>query len=109
MTTFELIKKLARKQGLTLAQLNDKAGLGKNSIYHWSNKTPSTDNLQKVADVLNVSVDYLLGNTDNPSPDTGNKGVDLADPNPFLRYQGKEVSQEDIEIFKRLIRGKQDE
>ena len=61
MTTFERIKELAKSQGLTLARLNEKAGLGTNSIYHWKTKTPSTDSLQKVAKVLNVSVDYLLG------------------------------------------------
>lgn len=90
MTTFELIKKLAREQGMTLAQLNEKAGLGKNSIYHWSTKTPSTDSLSKVADVLHVSVDYLLGNTDDPAPasKTGRPNiVDLKEANVFM-YEG---------------------
>ena len=62
MTTFERIKKLAKERGLSLTKLNDKANLGTNSIYHWKTKTPSTESLTKVADVLDVSVDYLLGN-----------------------------------------------
>lgn len=65
MTTFERIKEIAKEQGYSLTKLNDAAGLGTNSIYHWRTKTPSTDSLQKVAKVLNVSVDYLLGKTDD--------------------------------------------
>jgi len=68
MTTFERIKNLAKKRGYSLTKLNDKAGLGTNSIYHWKTKTPSTDSLTKVASVLNVSVDYLLGKSDDPAP-----------------------------------------
>ena len=64
MTAFERIKELSKKRGYSLTKLNDEAGLGTNSIYHWRTKTPSTASLKKVADVLGVSVDYLLGNTD---------------------------------------------
>ncbi|TVV35750.1 helix-turn-helix domain-containing protein [Weissella cibaria] len=64
MTPFERIKELAKKRGYSLTKLNDASGLGTNSIYHWRTKTPSTASLKKVADVLGVSVDYLLGNTD---------------------------------------------
>lgn len=107
MTTFELIKKLARKQGMTLAQLNEKAGLGKNSIYHWSTKTPSTDNLSKVADVLHVTVDYLLGNTDdpNPAPKAGkSQPVDLADRTIPMTFEGKPIPDSDRDIIDAILR-----
>lgn len=68
MTLFERVKKTAKERGLSLLQLNEKAKLGKNAIYKWSKQKPSTENLQKVATVLHVSVDYLLGRTDNPEP-----------------------------------------
>ncbi|MGL5747560.1 MAG: helix-turn-helix domain-containing protein [Weissella cibaria] len=64
MTVFERIKELAKKRGYSLTRLNNEAGLGTNSIYHWRTKSPSTASLKKVADVLGVSVDYLLGNTE---------------------------------------------
>ena len=35
MTTFERIKKLAKDHGMTIAEVNEKAGLGKNSLYNW--------------------------------------------------------------------------
>ncbi|WP_165207230.1 helix-turn-helix domain-containing protein [Weissella sagaensis] len=77
MTTFERIKEISKSKGYSLTKLNDMAGLGTNSIYHWRNKTPSTDSLQKVADVLGVSVDYLLGNTDDMHANKSNEPMDL--------------------------------
>ena len=66
MTTFERIKNISKKKGYSsLRVLSETAGLGPNAIYQWRDKTPRTDNLQSVADVLGVSVDYLLGNTDD--------------------------------------------
>lgn len=104
MTTFERIKKLAKQHGMTLAKLNEKAGLGTNSIYHWKTKKPSTDNLQKVAKVLNVSVDYLLGKDEHKIAEK--RTADLTDDDVIFTYQGKPLSEEDKELIKRLMNGK---
>lgn len=99
MTTFERIKKLAKQHGYTLTALNDKAGLGTNTIYHWKDKTPGTDNLSKVARVLGVSTDYLLGNDDHATT----KDVDLKKDPVVLSYGGKPVSKEDMDIIKAIL------
>ena len=65
--TFERIKELSKKHGLSLIEVNDKAGLGTRSIYHWNKTNPSTNNLKAVADVLHTTTDYLTGKTDDPS------------------------------------------
>lgn len=78
MTVFERIKKTAADRGLTLTQVSAKAGLGEKTIYKWKYNDPSAPRLQAVADVLNVSVDYLLGNTDDPSP-ASKSDLDIAD------------------------------
>ncbi|GBF03339.1 helix-turn-helix domain-containing protein [Lactiplantibacillus plantarum] len=75
MTVLDRIKKVSKKRGFSLTQVNDKANLGKNTIYSWKVKEPSINNLKAVADVLNVSVDYLLGNTDNPEPSTSSDNL----------------------------------
>lgn len=100
MSTFERIKETARKRGLTLARLNDKAGLGKNSIYHWKNKQPSAKSLQKVADVLGVSSEFLLGKKEGKK-----KTADLADKDTVFTYEGRQIPKEDLEYMKRLLRG----
>lgn len=65
MTIFERTKEIAKTRGLSLQDVATAAGIGINSIYGWKNKKPSIDRIKAVADVLNVSVDYLLGNTDD--------------------------------------------
>ncbi|EBF5125595.1 helix-turn-helix transcriptional regulator [Listeria monocytogenes] len=66
MTTFERIKKLSAKRGITISQLTSELEMGENSIYRWKTQKPALDKLQKVADYFNVSIDYLVGRTDNP-------------------------------------------
>ena len=68
MTLFENIQQTAKSRGLSLRSVNEKALLGPNAIYKWKTQTPSTDKLKAVADVLGVSVDYLLGNNDKMHP-----------------------------------------
>ncbi len=70
MTTFDNIKKLAKEHGMSLAELNDKAGLGKRTIYRWRTDSPSYTSLAKVAKVLGVTPDQLTDqNTDLDSDD----------------------------------------
>ena len=61
MNLLEKIKLKAKNKGLTLRQVNEKAGLGTNAIYRWKDQTPNIESVKKVADVLGVSTDYLLG------------------------------------------------
>lgn len=60
MSLFETVKKLAEEEGMTLYQLNNKAGLGANSIYSWKTSTPKANTLEKVAQELHVSVSDIL-------------------------------------------------
>ncbi|AXN35419.1 XRE family transcriptional regulator [Latilactobacillus curvatus] len=105
MTVLERVKKLSKKQGLSLQTVAERAGIGKNSIYRWSTKTPSTENLQKVASVLNTSVAFLLGEIDNGSLDIAKKEVDIEDQNIIMTYEGKPIPPEDLEIMKRFLNG----
>lgn len=59
MTIFDNIKAAAKDRGLSLNEVNNLAGLGKNTIYSWKSKTPSINNISKVAKVLDVDVDDL--------------------------------------------------
>ncbi|QGG59681.1 helix-turn-helix domain-containing protein [Loigolactobacillus bifermentans] len=102
MTTFDRINELAKKQGLSLRSLAQKSGLGETTIYGWKNRTPDSSKLESVAKTLNVTVDYLLGNKENDNP----KQVDIEDKHVIMTYQGRPIPEEDMEIIKRLLRGK---
>lgn len=105
MTVLDRIKKVSKKRGFSLTQVNDKANLGKNTIYSWKTKEPSINNLKAVANVLNVSVDYLLGKTDDGSTSRKPKHVDIADDDVIMTFEGKPIPPEDLELMKRLLRG----
>nr|WP_280927697.1 helix-turn-helix transcriptional regulator [Lactobacillus sp. ESL0679] len=94
---------MAKKHGYSLTELNEKAGLGKNTIYSWKTKTPSTENLQKVAKVLHTSTDYLLGNTDDPSPvSKDHHAVDIEN-DELLSYRGRPIPEDYLNIIKNLM------
>ncbi|MGM0155030.1 hypothetical protein IGK30_002895 [Enterococcus sp. AZ178] len=66
MTTFERIKELAKKQGKSLNKVEEELGYGRNVLYRLKSSNPSAERLQEIANYFGVSVDYLLGRTDNP-------------------------------------------
>ena len=100
MTLFERVKEISKKHGFSSLQtLSEQAGLSPNVIYGWKTKEPSAKTLQAVADVLGVSVDYLLGNTDEMhSNKKDDMPVDLEEVldklGPTLRFEGKELTDE---------------
>ena len=63
----ERLKMYAKSQKITLKTVFEQAGLGRNTMAHLSDgKSIAHDSLAKIADILNCSVDYLLGRTDDP-------------------------------------------
>lgn len=70
MTTFERIKEISKTRGINLKKIATDAGLSENAIYKWKTQTPKIDAISAVADVLGVSVDYLLGQNDKMHSNT---------------------------------------
>ncbi|CAK1232529.1 helix-turn-helix transcriptional regulator [Fructobacillus cardui] len=95
---FERIKEVAEIRKLSIDSINEKAGLSNKAIYGWKKSTPKADNLQKVADVLNVSTDYLLGRTNQMnSYDSKDKTTDIADDTLIMAFDGKPIPDEERE------------
>ncbi len=61
MNVLERIQKLSKKNGISVGFLEENLGIGRGTIYKWNKSAPNTENLVKVADYFNVSIDYLLG------------------------------------------------
>lgn len=105
MTTFDRVKKLADKQKISIVELEEKLGLGRNSLYSWKKKTPNGENLRKVGDFFGVTTDYLLGRTENPyagiSPEQREMTIKEA-LNSVMSYDGKPVTENDREVLKRI-------
>lgn len=64
----ERLKELRTSKGLTMEQLGKKIESTRGTISNFENgnKKPSLDMLIKLADYFDVSIDYLVGRTDDP-------------------------------------------
>lgn len=101
MTIYERTELTAKQRGLSMPELERKAGLGEKSIYSWKRSTPKSDNLAKVANVLHVSTDYLLGLTDTMNPINSD---DLTEAQKEVAYYiDPRATKEDIEQIKQLV------
>lgn len=116
MTIVERIKEVSKNKNLNLKSTAIKAGLSENAIYKWNTQKPNADALKAVADVLGVSVDYLLGNTDEMHPaqssivSINNKNIelkDLLDPEQIeqrtVSYDGQPISDHDMKLIQTIL------
>ena len=64
----DLLRKAREDKGLTQAELAQRGGLQPSAIAHFEagRRSPSLDNLRRLADALSVSLDYLLGRETEP-------------------------------------------
>lgn len=105
MTLISRTKDIAKSRGLSLDDVALKAGLSAKSIYNWGRNSPKSENLQKVADVLHVSTDYLLGRTDQMNATPSDKKVaDILDDETILAFDGMEIAEEDKEKLREYAR-----
>ena len=107
--TFEKVRELAKKQGLSLNQVEEKLGYSKNTLYSLKRQKVSSERLQEIADYFNVSTDYLLGRTDNPAiagnshvnePDDIDKIIDRA-----MFFDGMPLTDDDRRALRGIISG----
>lgn len=63
MGLVEKIKKLCDEQNITFAELERRIGISNGQIRRWDKVSPKNDNLLKVAEHFNVSLDYLNNRT----------------------------------------------
>jgi len=54
------IRRLCSESGITLTELESKAGIGKNTIYKWDSVSPSIDKVYLVAKALGVTIEELI-------------------------------------------------
>ena len=64
MTLLSRTKEIAKRRGISMESLAKQVGISKSGIYQWDKHEPKPSTIEKVATVLNVSTDYLLGRTD---------------------------------------------
>ncbi len=97
MNTFpEILRKTRQERGLSQADLAVKCGLQPSAISHFEagRRSPSFDNLRRLADALNVTIDYLLGR--QPAPQTAGPAAEQ------LFRDFEQMSADDQETLTRM-------
>ena len=106
----ETLRKLRTERKITQAKLAQVAGVDRTTVNKWEsvNAIPHGEILKVLADYFNVSLDYLLGRTDNPqiaeNPLDGITIPKTLNNVQFAFHNGLEgLTQEDIDDVVRFI------
>ena len=94
----ERLKDLRKQAGLTQVGVAEKLGISQPAYASWERgvKKPTQDNLVKIAQTLNVSVDYLVGNSEEKIDELDN--IEL-----LFRMNSKGLSDEEKKDFKKEL------
>ncbi|MGD1370401.1 helix-turn-helix domain-containing protein, partial [Enterococcus faecium] len=101
---------LREKRDWNQAELGRKIGLEKSAMNKIENGTRkvSTEELQKLAEVFNVTTDYLLGRNQTPEWADENDLVELdkmLDSNVNMAYGGETLTDEEKQRVKDVLTG----
>lgn len=102
----ERIKELCKTRSITVSKLEEIIGLPSNTIYQWKKRVPGTERLQLVADYFHVSIDYLLGRTDNPTTSTDEPKTELTVEEALksvMSYDGQPLTENDRDVLAGII------
>ena len=94
----ERLKDLRKQAGLTQVDVAEKLGISQPAYASWERgvKKPTQENLVKIAQILNVSVDYLVGNSEEKADELDN--IEL-----LFRMNSKGWTDEEREIFRKEL------
>ena len=96
----ERLKTLRKQVKLTQAQIAEKLDISQQAYASWERgvKKPTQQNLVKIAQSLKVSIDYLVGNSDEDINDDELDNVEI-----LFRMNSKGLTDEEKKIFKKEL------
>jgi transcriptional regulator with XRE-family HTH domain len=126
MTIEKRIKTLREKFNLSQEKLAEKVGVQRNTVWRWENsKASPMESLPALAKALSTSIAYLMGETDDPKPQSANpapiteivrvtekpppekleplSAVPFAENLDLVRARGKDTSHEDRVLIAQIL------
>jgi putative transcriptional regulator len=96
----ERLKNLRKQAHLTQVDVAEKLGISQQAYASWERgvKKPTQENLVKIAQILNVSIDYLLDNSDADI-----KNDELDNVEILFRMNSKGLTDEEKAVFKKEL------
>ncbi|NOU87817.1 helix-turn-helix domain-containing protein [Paenibacillus sp. LMG 31460] len=107
---------LREKRGLTQEELSTKIGISRAALSHYetNRREPDYETINKIANFFNVTVDYLLGRTDQPQTVLDNdvrefvEHLDLTDESILKKFSltvdGRILTPEEAKRFIAFVR-----
>ena len=94
----ERLKNLRKEVGLTQVDVAGKLGFSQQAYASWERgvKKPTQENLVKIAQILNVSVDYLVGNSEKRTDELDN--IEL-----LFRMNSRGLTEEEKKVFRKEL------
>ena len=94
----ERLKKLRKQAQLTQVDVAERLGISQPAYASWEHgvKKPTQENLVKIAQILDVTVDYLVGNSEEKSDELDN--IEL-----LFRMNSKGLTDEEKKVFKKEL------
>lgn len=82
-------------RGLTQDELADKIDTSKNNIYRWEKEEvkPSADFVTKIAQVLGVTADYLLGLSDDILPELHESDLNMHERQAIAAWRQGDIKE----------------
>ena len=106
----ERLKELRKMNGITQKELAEHLGFTHVAVVKWENgqREPDFSTIVKLSQFFNVSTDYLLGKSDDPSIIIANEKISVPaqyeDVLVALNNDGGELTQADIEQIVNFIK-----
>lgn len=91
-----VFKQLRIREHLSQQELADKLGIAKStvSMYENGNREPDLETLERIADLFNVDMDYLIGRKKNPVEWSATQQTSYDDVEALIARNGKEMSKD---------------
>ena len=114
MGLYENVKTAANAKGYSINRLEKELGFARSYIGKFKTITPSVDKIQKIADFLGVSTDYLMTGKEDIQPDPQLNARDKRDIAKDLEsimeklnnqeegpasFDGQDIPEDDRELF----------
>lgn len=112
MGLYENVREAAKEKGYSINRLEKELGFARSYIGKFKTITPSIDKIQKIADFLDVTTDYLMSGNKTENNLTARDNRDIAkdldsimaklsnkEDGP-VSYNGENLSDESMDLFK---------
>lgn len=112
MGLYENVREAAKEKGYSINRLEKELGFARSYIGKFKTITPSIDKIQKIADFLDVTTDYLMSGDKTENNLTARDNRDIAkdldsimaklsnkEDGP-VSYNGENLSDESMDLFK---------